>query len=61
MKLTQRLLPSQTVQANGKTATATVVDRCASCGTSDIDVSPAVFDQFASEDVGAVQVMWGFN
>lgn len=50
------------VQANGKTATATVGDRCGgTCGAEDIDVTESVFGQIASTDVGRVEVTWGFN
>ncbi|KAI1430615.1 RlpA-like double-psi beta-barrel-protein domain-containing protein-containing protein [Xylaria sp. CBS 124048] len=48
------------ITAKGKQKTAKVIDLCPSCGPSGIDVSPAVFDVFASPDVGRLQVTWDF-
>ncbi|KAL7621092.1 hypothetical protein AAE478_008405 [Parahypoxylon ruwenzoriense] len=48
------------IHYQGKTATATVVDKCPGCASGSIDVSPAVFRQLASLDKGRVKVSWGF-
>ncbi|KAJ8110714.1 hypothetical protein ONZ43_g5804 [Nemania bipapillata] len=48
------------IQHDGKTATATVVDKCAGCAEDSIDVSPAVFQQLAELSEGRVQVTWEF-
>ncbi|OAA68152.1 expansin family protein [Niveomyces insectorum RCEF 264] len=51
-----------TIQANGNTVTATIMDKCPTCAYGDIDVSEAVFDNiFGSTDVGRSQVTWWFN
>ena len=42
----------------GKTASATVVDKCPECASGSIDVSPAVFTQLADLSVGRIQVSW---
>ncbi|KAH8669082.1 RlpA-like double-psi beta-barrel-protein domain-containing protein-containing protein [Xylariales sp. PMI_506] len=46
----------------GKTVYAEVVDKCptSSCTVNDIDVSPAVFEQFAAETIGVLEVDWEF-
>ncbi|KAI1760574.1 RlpA-like double-psi beta-barrel-protein domain-containing protein-containing protein [Hypoxylon sp. FL1150] len=44
----------------GKTASATVVDKCPGCASGSIDVSPSVFKQLASLDKGRVKVTWGY-
>ncbi|KAI1100880.1 RlpA-like double-psi beta-barrel-protein domain-containing protein-containing protein [Jackrogersella minutella] len=48
------------IHYGGKTATATVVDKCPSCASGSIDVSPAVFKQLASLDKGRVKVTWEY-
>jgi hypothetical protein len=50
-----------TVNLNGQTTTATVVDKCMGCADDDIDVSPSVFELLASLDVGRIAVTWDFN
>lgn len=44
----------------GTTVYAEVVDKCPSteCDSTHIDVSPAVFTEFAAESVGTLQVTW---
>lgn len=49
-----------TIRYAGKTASATVVDKCPGCASGSIDVSPAVFKQLAPLDKGRVRVTWGF-
>jgi hypothetical protein len=46
-----------------KTVYAEVVDKCPSteCDSTHIDVSPAVFTQFADESIGVVDVTWSFT
>ncbi|KAI8957742.1 RlpA-like double-psi beta-barrel-protein domain-containing protein-containing protein [Daldinia sp. FL1419] len=48
------------IHYGGKTATATVVDKCMGCASGSIDVSPAVFRQLAPLDKGRVKVTWGY-
>ncbi|KAF1813211.1 hypothetical protein P152DRAFT_374586, partial [Eremomyces bilateralis CBS 781.70] len=38
----------------------TVVDRCTGCQPTDIDVSPAIFDELAPRDYGRVGVTWAW-
>ncbi|KAG8744056.1 hypothetical protein FRC12_014880 [Ceratobasidium sp. 428] len=46
----------------GKTIKVGIVDRCYACGTEDIDLSPAAFQQFAALGVGKLQgTSWKFN
>jgi len=46
----------------GKSTTGTVADTCPGCKTGwGIDLSPAVFDQLASEADGVFPVEWWFN
>jgi hypothetical protein len=53
---------SITIQANGKTATAIVKDKCQGCDYGDIDVSPQLFIQFFdSLDKGRGKVDWWLN
>jgi hypothetical protein len=47
--------------AAGKTAQATVKDKCMGCAYNNIDVSSYVFDQLADPSAGRVQVTWTFN
>ncbi|KAK8035234.1 RlpA-like double-psi beta-barrel-protein domain-containing protein-containing protein [Apiospora rasikravindrae] len=49
------------INYGGKTATATVVDKCPGCNTDSIDVSPSVFQSLESLDAGRVQVSWSFE
>ncbi|KAI0470609.1 RlpA-like double-psi beta-barrel-protein domain-containing protein-containing protein [Xylariaceae sp. FL0804] len=50
-----------TIYKGGKTATATVVDKCMGCAAGDIDVSPTVFEEIADLAVGRLQVTWDYN
>lgn len=51
-----------TIKANGKTATATVADKCMGCAINDIDVSRKVFKEiWGSTDKGRTPVEWWFN
>jgi len=53
---------SLTIHYNGKSVTATVADECPTCASStSIDLSVAAFTSLASEDVGEMQVTWGWN
>ncbi|KAH6652845.1 riboflavine-aldehyde-forming enzyme [Truncatella angustata] len=49
------------ITLNGKTIPATVVDKCMGCTVDAIDVSPSVFEQLASLDVGRTVVTWEFT
>ncbi|KAL0468008.1 RlpA-like double-psi beta-barrel-containing domain-containing protein [Neurospora intermedia] len=46
------------VNANGRSVTATLVDRCTQCPYGGLDLSPAAFSVLASTDVGVVQGSW---
>lgn len=48
------------ISANGKTATATIMDQCPGCGYGDLDMSPALFNHFADPSVGVFQMSWDF-
>lgn len=51
-----------TISANGKTATATVKDKCMGCNMFDIDVSEKVFETlWGNLDAGRTTVSWWFN
>ncbi|KAH9885938.1 RlpA-like double-psi beta-barrel-protein domain-containing protein-containing protein [Xylariomycetidae sp. FL2044] len=51
-----------TIQANGKTTAAQVVDLCPGCPSDGLDVSPAIFDDIAPLDQGVVDpVTWFFQ
>ncbi|KAI1850673.1 hypothetical protein JX265_004384 [Neoarthrinium moseri] len=50
-----------TITAKGKTASATVVDKCPGCSEDSIDVSPSVFEKLASLDDGRVKIEWEFS
>ncbi|OAQ61761.1 riboflavin aldehyde-forming enzyme [Pochonia chlamydosporia 170] len=53
---------SITIYANGKTATATVKDKCMGCETDAIDVSEKVFkDLFGGLGGGREKITWSFN
>ncbi|KAJ7172659.1 RlpA-like double-psi beta-barrel-protein domain-containing protein-containing protein [Mycena filopes] len=46
---------------NGKTAHAQVVDECPDCPYGALDFSRALFDHFASEDLGVIYGSWVFG
>ncbi|CAD6449974.1 ee3079a3-c8e9-4dd3-8921-4be62f74142c-CDS [Sclerotinia trifoliorum] len=52
-----------TIKCNstGKTAQATVIDKCMGCEGNSIDLTNFVFDQLAEEAVGRTQATWYFN
>ncbi|KAH7316857.1 RlpA-like double-psi beta-barrel-protein domain-containing protein-containing protein [Stachybotrys elegans] len=51
-----------TIQANGRTTAARVVDLCPGCPNGGIDVSPVIFDDIAPLSVGVVDpVHWFFQ
>jgi hypothetical protein len=51
-----------TIKANGKTAQATVKDKCMGCAVNDIDVSRKVYNEiWGSLDSGRSEVEWWFN
>ncbi|KAF9451491.1 hypothetical protein P691DRAFT_699142 [Macrolepiota fuliginosa MF-IS2] len=47
--------------STGKASTAKVVDTCPSCAAGDLDMSPTLFREFQSLDVGVFQVNWSFE
>jgi len=50
-----------TIQANGKTTTAVIKDKCMGCAYGDIDVSRHCFKEFASEGAGRIPITWWIN
>ncbi|KAI1495180.1 RlpA-like double-psi beta-barrel-protein domain-containing protein-containing protein [Biscogniauxia mediterranea] len=49
------------ITKDGKTTTATVVDKCPSCAEGAIDVSSTVFESIADLSVGRTTVTWKFT
>jgi hypothetical protein len=45
------------VQAN-RSVDVRVVDRCVGCAATDLDLSPAAFDELAGEEMGRVVGSW---
>ncbi|CAE6526578.1 unnamed protein product, partial [Rhizoctonia solani] len=43
---------------NGKSTTAKVMDLCPSCGTNNLDLSPAAFKKLGSLSTGILSVSW---
>jgi len=50
-----------TINANGKSTTAKVVDKCMGCEGFSIDLSEAAFTELDSESVGRTGATWFFN
>ncbi|KIJ67209.1 hypothetical protein HYDPIDRAFT_165904 [Hydnomerulius pinastri MD-312] len=50
-----------TISFGGKTAQATITDKCMGCPWGGLDFSRGLFDFFASEDVGVLTGEWWFN
>ncbi|KAI0850833.1 RlpA-like double-psi beta-barrel-protein domain-containing protein-containing protein [Daldinia vernicosa] len=48
------------IHMGGKSALATVVDKCPGCSENSIDVSPAVFESLAPLTVGRTQIEWDY-
>jgi hypothetical protein len=48
------------ISANGKTATATIMDECPTCNYGDLDMSPSLFNHFANPDDGIFQMTWDY-
>ncbi|KEP52019.1 putative riboflavin-aldehyde forming enzyme [Rhizoctonia solani 123E] len=48
------------IQAYGKQIPAAVVDLCPECGWGSLDMSPSLFQKFASLDVGRFGITWWF-
>ncbi|KAE9405685.1 riboflavin aldehyde-forming enzyme [Gymnopus androsaceus JB14] len=46
--------------ATGHVAYGLTTDSCPSCGSGDLDMSPAVFQDFASLGVGVLSISWYF-
>ncbi|KAK3305985.1 RlpA-like double-psi beta-barrel-protein domain-containing protein-containing protein [Chaetomium strumarium] len=45
---------------NGKSVEVTVVDRCVTCNSEDLDLSPAAFGALADLSVGVIQGTWDY-
>ncbi|KAI7882560.1 hypothetical protein K492DRAFT_176185 [Lichtheimia hyalospora FSU 10163] len=51
-----------TITYKGEDVTVTAVDTCPSCGSGDVDVSPASFQKLASLDEGRLQgASWNWD
>ncbi|KAL7006895.1 hypothetical protein EMMF5_003479 [Cystobasidiomycetes sp. EMM_F5] len=50
-----------TISFNGVTRTATVADACEACGYGDIDLVPALFTQFQTQDAGIFAATWYYT
>lgn len=50
-----------TITYNGKSVGATIVDMCPGCAYGSLDMSPALFKEFADESVGTFQMTWDFG
>ncbi|KAJ9112243.1 hypothetical protein QFC22_006327 [Naganishia vaughanmartiniae] len=48
------------IWANGQTATATIMDECPSCSYGQLDLSPSLFNHFASPDDGIFEMTWDY-
>ncbi|KIY64552.1 hypothetical protein CYLTODRAFT_425109 [Cylindrobasidium torrendii FP15055 ss-10] len=48
------------IEYNGEVTEAVVVDLCPGCANDNIDVTPAVFEHYASKDKGVINVNWWF-
>jgi hypothetical protein len=53
---------SVSITFNGVTETATIVDRCTGCADNSLDMTPGLFQKFASLDVGRIHgIDWHFD
>ncbi|KAI0948276.1 hypothetical protein AcV7_009073 [Taiwanofungus camphoratus] len=52
---------SITIQANGKTTTATIMDECPGCPYGGLDFSEGLFTFFADPSVGVLYGTWWYN
>jgi hypothetical protein len=48
------------ITSNGKSQYATVEDLCPSCAEGALDMSPSLFEYFASLGTGVISVQWEF-
>lgn len=48
------------ITANGKSATATIVDKCPGCSKGGLDLSKGLFSHFANPDVGVLTGSWNY-
>ncbi|OTA58814.1 hypothetical protein K449DRAFT_397622 [Hypoxylon sp. EC38] len=48
------------IHLDNKTTTAKVVDKCPSCASGSIDVSPTVFQDVAPLTVGRLKIEWDY-
>ncbi|KAG9301194.1 hypothetical protein G9A89_012577 [Geosiphon pyriformis] len=44
----------------GKSATATIQDRCPECKSGDVDMAPVVFNQLADPSKGRISITWSY-
>jgi len=49
------------ITANGITEYGQVADVCPSCSELELDLSAALFEEFAPLDVGVIEVSWNFE
>lgn len=52
---------SITITAAGRSVTAKIVDLCPSCEEGHVDMSPALFEQFAGLPQGRVDTCWSYE
>ncbi|CCL98950.1 uncharacterized protein FIBRA_00958 [Fibroporia radiculosa] len=50
-----------TITANGKTTTATIVDKCPGCPSGGLDMSNSLFEYFADLSVGVLTGSWSYG
>ncbi|TFK49491.1 hypothetical protein OE88DRAFT_1646495 [Heliocybe sulcata] len=48
------------INANGKSATAQIVDKCPGCPEGGLDLSEGLFSHFANPDVGVLTGSWNY-
>lgn len=48
------------INANGKSAVATIMDQCPGCAYGSLDLSPDLFSHFADHSVGVFNMDWDF-
>ncbi|KAF9033560.1 plant expansin [Panaeolus papilionaceus] len=51
---------SVVINANGRTAIATIVDLCPGCPFGGLDLTPGLFQVFAPLEVGVITGSWNF-
>ncbi|THG97299.1 hypothetical protein EW026_g4672 [Hermanssonia centrifuga] len=47
--------------ANGKVAYGTVADSCPGCGSTDLDMTPSLFEELGTLPQGVLQISWHYE